>query len=606
MPEYQAKTRRDVALLNDTEWIGLGLLAIAALILEHGFHLSARWVAVLGWVDLALSGICLFDFLGGLVFAERRRQYLRSHFVEGALALWLIVVFSAAAIRFVALRGQIGMMEFLHTEMGLTIALVQVYLALHVGVMILGALRAFFALNCPAPLLVAVSYVAVILAGSALLMLPKASADGVPSLGWMEAFFTSASAVTVTGLTIVDAGARLSLFGQSVLMVLFQIGGISLVAVVALLAYTEGRRMSLQQINVLRATLGITDVKDVKSLLRLVIGFAFAVEAVGACALFLALDDGTRGAGELGFWSLFHAVSAFCSAGFSLQPDSLTRWAVDPAVNLTVACLVLLGGLGFPVLLELVRRARAFDLGRWRKRNSLNLAERPPYPQPLSLQTRYSVGGMLLLFLVGFLFFWVMEGWFGAWRDLGAGETFWASFFHAAISRTAGFNSFPVEEFGRPMLVVVMGLMVIGAGPISTGGGLKTVTFAVLLQTLRAYLGGKQVVVANNRTIPTRIVLAAVGVLLLYLAVLIFTFFALSIAAPDVPWEASLFESISAVSTVGLSLGATSQVGSAGQLFLVLAMVVGRIGPLTLAIGLMSGRERAGSISYPQEELIVG
>ena len=472
--------------------------------------------------------------------------------------------------------------------------------------MILGALRAFFALNCPAPLLVAVSYVAVILAGSALLMLPKASADGVPSLGWMEAFFTSASAVTVTGLTIVDAGTRLSLFGQSVLMVLFQIGGISLVAVVALLAYTEGRRMSLQQINVLRATLGITDVKDVKSLLRLVIGFAFAVEAVGACALFLALDDGTREFGELGFWSLFHAVSAFCSAGFSLQPDSLTRWAVDPAVNLTVACLVLLGGLGFPVLLELVRRARAFDLGRWRKRNSLNLAERPPYPQPLSLQTRYSVGGMLLLFLVGFLFFWVMEGWFGAWRDLGAGETFWASFFHAAISRTAGFNSFPVEEFGRPMLVVVMGLMVIGAGPISTGGGLKTVTFAVLLQTLRAYLGGKQVVVANNRTIPTRIVLAAVGVLLLYLAVLIFTFFALSIAAPDVPWEASLFESISAVSTVGLSLGATSQVGSAGQLFLVLAMVVGRIGPLTLAIGLMSGRERAGSISYPQEELIVG
>ena len=606
MPEVGVKRTRDHALLDDKEWTGLGLLAITALILEHGFYLSDQWIGVLGWVDLALGGICLFDFLGGLVFSDNRKGYLRGHFVEGALALWLIVVFGGAVARFISLRGTLGVIDFIHNEMGMTIALVQVYLALHVAVMILNGLKLFFALNVPAPLLVAISYVAAILMGGALFLLPKASAAGAEPLNAVEALFTSTSALTVTGLTIVDVGQRLSTFGQSVLLALFQLGGISLVAVVGLLAYTEGQRMSLRQINVLRAALGITDVKDVKSLLATVIAFTLLVEVAGALVLFGAVDGDAASPGEGLFWAFFHSTSAFCSAGFSLQPDSLTRWRSLPALNATVACLVMLGGLGFPVLLELIRRVRSFDLVKWLRRNSPDLSERLPWPQPLSLQTRYSVGGMLILFLVGFLCFWIMEGLHGAWSQMGTAETLWASFFHAAISRTAGFNSVPLEEFGHATLVVVMALMVIGAGPISTGGGLKTVTFAVLLLTLRAYLGGKQEVVARNRTIPVRIVLAAVGVLLLYLAMLTFTFFGLNLVAPEVPWEISLFESVSALSTVGMSLGATSQVGTAGQCFLMLAMVVGRIGPLTLAIGLMAGRESSATVRYPREELIVG
>jgi len=599
------RRRTGNTLLNSKELLLLGVLALTALLLEHGFYLSDHWTHFLGWVDVALAATCLFDYLGGFILSPKKGLYLRRRVVEGMLALLLVTVLTYSLHEYYLNSQTLNFIYYLQSEMSFSLVLVQLYLALNLGVLVLNGLRRFFSLDAPAPLLIASSYLMVIASGTLLLMLPKTVALNAETLSLQEALFTATSAVTVTGLTIVDVGTRLSLFGQSLLLFLIQIGGISLVAVVGLLAYTEGERLNLRQMKVLRTALGLSDIKDVRQMLSVVIGFTFTLEALGTLGLFAMVPEvGGSWQSHL-YWSFFHSVSAFCSAGFALQSDSMMQWASTPALNLIIPILVVAGGIGFPVALDLLHRARQIEPLRWVSRRH-RLKKKKQGEHHLRLQTRYSLTGAAILLTIGFLAFWILEGGAGAWSNWSVGEKFWASIFQSGVLRSAGFNTVDLTQMGMATIVIMMIAMTIGAGPISTGGGIKTVTIAILIQTLRSFLAGRPAVMAHNRTIPQRTVWAALTIFFFYLAMLCFTFFFLALVAPHIPMRDLLFEAISALGTVGLSLGATSEVGFLGQLFLMLAMFVGKIGPLTLAIGVLAGRDKTSLVKYPQEEIIVG
>jgi trk system potassium uptake protein TrkH len=433
--------------------------------------------------------------------------------------------------------------------------------------------------------LVPLAFLVVVLVGTSLLMLPisRAGPGGAPL---MAALFTATSAVCVTGLNLYDTSTYWSGFGQVVILLLFQVGGLGIMTGATLLGLLVTRRLRLSDRLVAQAETRSIALGDVAGVMRLILIVTVGVEAAIAAILTLRLRSVYGEPWDAATWNgVFHAISAFTNAGFSTYPDSVMRFVADPWIILPITVAVVLGGLGFPVLYE-VRRKSGQPM-RW------------------SVHTKITLLGTAVLLLGGFvavlLFEWSNPGTLGPLD--GAGKLL-AAAFHSAMTRSGGLNSVDIGKMQVETLAVSYVLMLIGGGSAGTAGGIRVTTFFLLGFVVLAEARGERDVTAFRRRISSDVQRQALSIVLLAVGVIgAATLLLLSIT--DFELRDVLFETISAFATVGLSTGITAQMPPAGLLVLIALMFVGRVGTVTVATA-FALRSRQRPYRYPEERPIVG
>jgi len=438
--------------------------------------------------------------------------------------------------------------------------------------------------------LLAVGFALVIAAGTLLLLLPFSTEDG-RGLRLLDAFFTATSALCVTGLTVIDVGATLSTFGELVVLALIQVGGLGVMTVTTLFALALGRRISLRGTVAVGEALGYERLAAGRLVAREVMLMTVLVEAAGTFLLTLCFS-GDMPLGRAAYFGVFHAVSAFCNAGFDLFGTSLVGYVTNVPANFIFMTLIIIGGLGFTVVAEL--------LGHLPWRTARNGTRRR-----LSLHTTTVLKTSALLTLVAILVILAFE-----WNNpvtlgsLPPGGRVLAAVFQAITPRTAGFNTVPTGALLEPTLLFLMFLMFVGASPGSTGGGVKTTTLATMFAAILSGLRRREDVELGERRLPNEValkawIIATLGLGLVMLATLVL------LMTEKTSLMAAAFEAVSAFGTVGLSTGITPELSPAGRLFLPLVMYAGRLGPLTLAVALARQRP-VQAWRLPEERVIVG
>lgn len=447
------------------------------------------------------------------------------------------------------------------------------------------------AIRNPAQLVVG-AFVTFILIGTGLLWLPI-SADGPGHIGLEDALFTSTSAATVTGLASTDV-SRFSIFGELVILMLVQVGGFGIMTIGSVLALIASHRVGLRQRMLAQAEIGAVDMGDLRRLISAIARITLAVEATLAVILSVRFWQGgyEDRPVEAAYSGVFHAITSFNNAGISLYSDNMERFVGDPVVVMAVTFGFIIGGLGFPILVEVGRRERARHRGVDR-------------PSAWTLHTKITllVTAALLLFgpAVVMTFEWTNP------LTLGPLDTFdkiLAGWFQGVTPRTAGFNTIDIGGMNEPTLLVITTLMFIGAGPASTAGGIKVTTFAVLGFVLWSEVRGNTDMNVFRRRLPANLIRQALTVALLSIGLVVGASLVL-MSVEDFSLSPALFEITSAFGTVGLSTGITGSVGPTGHLLLVLVMLAGRVGPVTFVTALAL-RERNPAYRYPEERPIIG
>jgi trk system potassium uptake protein TrkH len=432
---------------------------------------------------------------------------------------------------------------------------------------------------------IAGAFAAAVVVGTGLLTLPVATA-GPGRADLLTALFHATSAVCVTGLVTVDTGTYWSGFGQAVILLGIQVGGLGIMTLASLFALLLSRRLGLRARLIAQAETKALAAADVRRVIGRVVAFSLATEAVVALVLAVRFATGyDQSLLSAAYYGVFHAISAFNNAGFGLNADNLVQYVADPWISLTICAAIIVGGLGFPVVFELSRA--------WRT------------PKTWSVLTRITVVVTVALLAVGTVGMLVAEsGNPGTLGRLGDGDRVLAAFAAAVMPRTAGFNNLDIAAYHPETLLLNDALMFIGGGSAGTAGGIKVTTFGLLAYVLWAEMRGDPDVEVGRRKVPGTNQRQALAVALLAMGVIAVATFLME-ALTDFGFDQVLFEVISAFSTVGLSTGITADIPPAGQVLLVLLMYIGRIGPLTLASGLAL-RERARRHQLPEERTIVG
>jgi trk system potassium uptake protein TrkH len=438
--------------------------------------------------------------------------------------------------------------------------------------------------------LVVFSFLAIIGLGTLGLSLPRATVapDG---LSFIDTLFTAVSAVCVTGLTVINISQDLTPLGQGILLALIQMGGLGLMTFTAFFSLVLGRDISLRGELVLREALDVQTLGRITGLIVGILSITLIAESIGAFLLYTFWPENFASPAQGMFWSIFHAISAFCNAGFSLLPTndfSVYRGAF--VVNYTMMGLIVVGGLGFFVIQNL------WQVSPW-GRGSL-----PRRPR-LAVHTKLvlTITGVIILAGAALFFFLERQG---VMADYSLAEKITASLFQTITARTAGFNTVAIERLANPAALLLMVIMFIGASPGSTGGGIKTSTVGILFGAVRGILQGRHQTEIFRRTIPQDQVNRALAVIFIALGVVVTSAFSLMIVE-NRPFVDVLFETVSAFGTVGLSRGITPELSSTGKVILMVTMLVGRIGPLTLALAL-GEREIRGVYEYPEEYVMLG
>lgn len=587
--------------LSRSALLGIGLLSVGTLLAEHGFVVqsaSAFWIHLL---QVVLAGAYLSDRVLMLARGPNRWTVVRRRqFEYGVLALFAMLALALAS----SSAGAATLVRFLHRHgsEALGIDLLSLFLLANVLVQLFRFQQGLLARGGRPEWMLGGSFALLILAGTLLLLLPRASAVPSRPITLLEALFTATSASCVTGLSIRETGTAFTPFGQGILLALFQTGGLGIMTFVAFLAVTSAESLPVPQMLAFRQAVGARTPAVLKRQVWAIVGFTALVEGAGAAGLYACLPPDQDALAKLG-WSVFHAVSAFCNAGFSLSPDSLTAFQGHAGALLTFMSLIVLGGLGFLVATDLlglqVSRLPLLRALPWVRRHN----QRVPVCR-LPVQTRLSGLVTAVLIVAGLVAFWALEA-----RHILADQPFptqfWVSAFQSVTARTAGFNTVPMDQLQPATLLLLIGLMVVGACPLSTGGGIKTVTFAVLLLALRSLTTGRERVEVYGRALPQRVLLASLAVVVLYGLAAALGVFGLALCDPQMPLRGQLFEVVSALSTVGLSTGITAQLSSGGQLILCLLMFIGRVGPVSLVLSVVR-QERPTRYQYPEEDLVVG
>ena len=431
---------------------------------------------------------------------------------------------------------------------------------------------------------IALGFLALITVGAIVLSSPWARMAGTWG-NWSDAAFTACSAVCVTGLSVVSIAEEYSFAGQVVLICLVEIGALGLMALGTFLLVAIGRRLSFASEFSLMNAYGVAEIRGVRGLMLWIVGSMAVIEGVGAGVLYYRFHDW--------YMSIFFSVMSFCNAGFSLYPDSLARFANDPLVLMTLAAETILGGIGFLVIYNLCtfkfRRRKSGARGRLSLHSSVVL--------------RFSLYLLALAFVVLVAFEWN-----GALKGFGCGQKLWVAFYHAVTPRSCGFNVVPVESLGRTTIGVYEWLMFVGGAPGSVAAGIKVTTLAVLFHTVLAMCRGESETVISRRVISYDVVRESIVIVVALILFANVVYYLLLQSEPQTPDSDArlLFETISAVTTTGLSMGdTTARLTPFGRAVIMVAMFFGRLGALTVVL-MIGARESKRHVRYPNEELVVG
>ncbi len=432
----------------------------------------------------------------------------------------------------------------------------------------------------------------VIISGTVLLKIPVSTTEGY--IPWIDALFTATSAVCVTGLIVVDTGSYFSVFGQIVILILIQIGGLGVMTLAVLFFQWIGKQITLQQRILVQDLYSIAPRKDIFRLVSSVVIFTFAAELIGMILLFTRWRH-TMPVRDAWFHSIFHSISAFCNAGFSLNADSITAYKSDALINVTMCCLIIAGGIGFPVLYDLAVTFR-------------NREKR----LKLTVQTRVVLVTTIILIAGGALVFGILER-HSPEVSASLNERVLTALFQSVTCRTAGFNTVEIGALQNTTLMMVMFLMFFGASPGSCGGGVKTTTLAILTGFIISRFKGSKHINLFKKTIPSDtvnmsmslVIIAALLICVILFMVLSHGLLTESSESDKQIFLACLFETVSAFGTVGLSMGITSELNTWGKAWIILMMIIGRLGVLTFAY-LIVGKSTEKRIEYAEENIMIG
>ena len=452
------------------------------------------------------------------------------------------------------------------------------------------------------------SFLVLIISGAGLLMLPLASTGD--NLSFVDALFTATSATCVTGLIVKDTGQDFSLMGQIVILTLIQLGGLGIVVFGAVFALLLGQALSLRESAAMQDLLSTRTLSRIGNMIAFIFIGTILIEAVGTIGLFGMWNDVpgqvANNIHQQYFYSIFHSVSAFCNAGFSLFDKSLINYRRSWQIYVVVCPLIILGGLGFGVLYDLVTTATDRVKRVFKKLFFKRYRLLMETPKRLRLQTKIVLSVSACLIVLGMLAILVFER-YASGSDSPGKTSVLGALFQSITARTAGFNTVDISATSASSKFILILLMFIGGSPGSTAGGIKTVTLAVVVMTAIAALRKRQEVEMFKRSVRIVVVGRAVTVTLLFLAVLFTATLALSITENTNGFTMSdiMFEASSALGTVGLTTGITASLTTAGKFIIIATMLIGRLGPLTLLAALTFDLKPA-RYNYPDEAVIVG
>lgn len=428
------------------------------------------------------------------------------------------------------------------------------------------------------------TFLSAIMIGTFLLRLPAATVSG--SIKLEDAFFTSASAVTVTGLVVVDTATYFTFFGQLVILLLCQFGGLGFMTFSTLFILLIGKSISLKDKFIIENDFTGGLHRNVKDLVKKIFLMTFTLELIGAIVLYFYFTN--LAPGKRIFAAVFHSISAFCNAGFSIFSNSFENYIANPAVNITIVLLIILGGTGFLVLDEILlffkRKIKSFS--------------------KFSLHSRLVIITSSILIVTGFIVI-LIEELLHKSNNLPVGTNVLSALFQSVTARTAGFNTINLNYLSFASIFIIILLMVIGASPGSTGGGVKTTSIGIVFAYFRSRLRGREKVDLFYRNIPTKTVEKAFILIILSFLLISFSFLLLLTFESQFKMNDLIFETVSAFGTVGLSMGITAQLSLPSKMVLAFTMFIGRIGLLTLMIAI-SKRESTAIYNYPKANIMLG
>ncbi|MCK5051841.1 MAG: potassium transporter Trk [Candidatus Cloacimonetes bacterium] len=435
------------------------------------------------------------------------------------------------------------------------------------------------------PVLVMLTFFLAIFIGSLLLMLPAATSQGEET-SLLGALFTSTSATCVTGLIVYDTGTHFTIFGQIIILALIQIGGLGIMTISSAFAIILGQKLSLKRESIMQNVIGESNKLDMINLVKNVVIVTITLELLGAVILYFTFISKLYPINQALYHSIFHSISAFCNAGFCLYPDSLMRYLDNFNINFVITSLIILGGIGFPVMKDIQRTIK--NKFRFKR---------------LTLHSKIVLSATLILLLLGTIAFFISE-YNNEMKGFSFPNRLFASYFQSVTTRTAGFNTMDTTNLSKGSSFVSGILMFIGASPGSTGGGVKTTALVVVFIAVVAMFRGHKDVNIFKRKVSQNIikkVMALVAASVAFLALMIF----LLLLFEPFTLEKTIFEAISAFGTVGLSMGITSRLSEAGKIIIVLLMYIGRVGPLTLMFAISQTKDRS-YFTYTEERISIG
>jgi len=432
--------------------------------------------------------------------------------------------------------------------------------------------------------LVLLSFLFVICVGTLLLMLPISTVDG-ESTSFLGAFFTSTSATCVTGLIVYDTGSHFTFLGQLIILFLIQIGGLGIMTISSAFAIMLGQKLSLKSENMMQSVVGESNKVNMINLVKNIVIVTLVFEFLGVLQMYLTFYKLYPNLKAI-YFSIFHSVSAFCNAGFCLYEDSLVGFHANSNINFIITFLIIIGGIGFPVIADLTKNI-------FKKRTI----------KRLSLHTKIVISATFFLIILGMVGFYIAE-YNNEMKDFSFSERIYASCFQSVTTRTAGFNTIDNANLAKSSSFLSIILMFIGASPGSTGGGIKTTAFIVVIVSVFAMFRGNRDVNIFKRRVSDEIIRRVMALVAISISFVAFMLFLLLLIEPF-SFEKIIFEAVSAFGTVGLSRGITAFLSNYGKIIIILLMFLGRVGPLTL-IYAISERSEKSTFKFVEEKISIG
>ncbi len=566
---------------------GVATGGIFILVLEYGFNISERNTNLFYILSYIFAITLVFIFFLRLIFSSDKKKFIKKNCKDLILIFFLGVSLSLLKIQFLFPELSNFLKNTTYTlPSPISVIFCQIFIVIFVILRVPNLHKLILSFRLSPSSTVIVTFLVIVSIGTFLLLLPISTAPG-KSTSLIDAIFTATSATCVTGLIVVDTGEHFSLFGQLTILILIQIGGLGLMTFTSFFVLLSGE-FGVRDRLVLRDMVKYDNLSKIGHLIFSILILTFSFEAVGAVLLYFQFLPTIKDTLFTAYSAIFHSISAFCNAGFSIYSNSFINYQKDIGVNLVMSFLIIFGGLGFVVIVELSQVITSYI--KRKKRH-------------LSLHSKLVLLTTAILIVLGTLLFYLGEK-DALLKNLPFGQKIMIAYFQSITARTAGFNTLPIDKITTFSAFLLIMLMFIGASPGSTGGGVKTSTFATLIFTVKSIAEGKTQVEAFRRTIPQTSVYQALCVIILALGWVGFSTLFLSFTEKS-SFLKIFFEVFSAFGTVGLSRGLTPELTIWGKIIIIITMFTGRIGPLTLALAITE-KKAIRRYEYPEERVIIG